>query len=363
MKRFLGCFLLFLLLAFSLQAAESVDFIKIMKQSNPEMKIRGRFYSNSPVLITDLSERFNGTSATEVAKAFIEKYNNLFLAESDMGYKLDKVAGGKDLRTVRFRYTYKGFDVFPAGIAVTVDGLGRVHKTSFVSLSPASLDTRVSFNREDAYYLVVNKYAPFSNIAGSKYTTSSVKEVVLLIGKKAFFAYEVKVASFASLTNVSYFIDAKTGKLLYKKNNVVNLNKAKVYYPNPGVDGKNPTVEVDIENLNPNVTDKTLTGTLIRSTNCYGKGEQKEWQIPQYQATMKFSICNIGPKATSDENGDFYFTPDDPVKCFEAEDSQACFESVMEDDFAEVMMYYHANKMYTYFKGKGFEKINTNSGL
>ncbi len=363
MKKISRFLILFLFIYVNLYAMQSEEVIQTMKKYNPDIKIDGKFANNSPILITGLNERFIGDSIVNVARSFIEKYKALFINMSDIDYVVDKVVSGKDLQTVRFNYTYKGYPVYPSGISVTIDNLGRVVKTSFVSLSFDKIDTKVSFNREDAFYLVVNKYASFNNILGSRYNSNSVREVVLLIGKRAFFAYEVRIASFASLTNISYFIDAKSGRLLFKKNNVFNLNKANVYNPNPGVDGTNPTVEVEIVNLDPNVTDKTLTGTLIRSTNCYGKGEQKEWPIPQYKATMRFSICNIGPKAVSDENGDFYFTPDDPVKCFNPDDSQACFESVMEDDFAEVMMYYHADKAYTYFKNKGFEKINTNSGL
>ncbi len=363
MKKILFLVSVLLFAASNLTASQFDELIGIMKQSNPDMKIKGRFMNNSPVLITDLGERFPVSSAFDAAKAFIGKYQNLFSVGGDVSLTFEKIVGGKGSQTVRFSYTYRGYPVYPAGIAVTADNSGKILKASFFNLSLKNIDTRVSFNREDAYYIVTNKYVPFNSLIGSKYSNNSVRELVLLIGNKAFFVYEVRVASFASLTNVSYFIDAKTGKLIFRKNNVVNLNKANVYNPNPGADGKSPTVEVDIVNLDPNVTDKTLTGTLIRSTNCYGKGEQKEWTIPQYQSTMRFTLCNIGPKAVSDENGDFYFTPDDPTKCFEAEDSQACFESIMEDDFAEVMMYYHADKMYTYFKGKGFEKVNTNSGL
>lgn len=361
-KIFLVIFIVLFSLS-SLSASEIAENITKLKQNNPDMKIKGRFGKNTPVLITDLSESFPMNSHFKSALAFIDKYKGLFISEKGLDIVFDKIVGSANHKTVRFNYSYNGFYVYPAGIAVTVDNYGKILKTSFFNLSIDGLDTRASFNREDAFYLVINKYAPFKNIVGAKYNSNSVREVVLLLGKSVFFTYEVRIASLVSLTNVSYFIDAKTGSLVFKKNNVFNLNKAYVYDPNPGVDGTLPTVEVDIINLDPNVTDKTLTGTLIRSTNCYGKGEQKEWSLPQYQATMRFSICNIGPKAKSDENGDFYFTPDDPVKCFNPEDSQECFESVMEDDFAEVMMYYHANKVYTYFKAKGFDKINTNSGL
>ncbi len=343
----------------------SYDFnteVTLLKQNNPDAKIISKLGQNTPALITSLSERVTSGSIQDAASNFIAKYSHLFSINNEIGFVFDKVINGKDEKTVRFNYIYKGYPVYPAGIAITLDN-NVVRKASFFRLSLENVDVRAAFNREDAYYLVTNKYASFNNLVGARYNPNSVREIVFLMGKRAFFAYEVKVASFASMTSVTYYIDAKSGKLLFKKNNVFTLNKANVYNPNPGVDGTNPTVEVDIENLDPTVTDKTLTGTLIRSTNCYGLGEQKEFPMPQYQTTMRFSICNISPKAKSDENGDFYFTPDDPTKCFNPEDSQACFESVMEDDFAEVMMYYHANKMYTYFKEKGFEKINTNSGL
>ncbi|GEM_PF-5717658 len=362
MKRLSFFILLSLFIPASLLAGHIEEYLKILKSYNPDMKITGTFKVNSPILITNLSERISGSSAIESARGFIKKYGSLFYLGDKIDLILDKEVGGKDLRTVRFKYTYNGYPVYPAGVAITVDSMGSIKKISFFDLSIGDLDTRAAFNREDAYYLVLNKYAPFTNIVGARYNDNSVREVVLLIGKQAFFVYEVKVASIASMTNTSYFIEARSGRLLFKRNNVFTLNRARIYDPNPGIDGKGELVEVEIVNLDPNVTDKTLTGTLIRGHNCYGKGEQKEWAIPQYQSTMKFSVCNVGPKAKSDENGDFYLTPDDPVKCFNPEDSQACFESVMEDDFAELMLYYHANKMYAYFKGRGFDIIKTNSG-
>lgn len=364
MKRSISYGIIFLLLPTFLLGSQVDDDLLLMKRYNPDMRlVPSSIHINKPALITNLIEKAGGDGVVTQAKNFIEKYRGLFSINGDISYKHDRVIGGRDVKTVRFIYTYKGYPIYPSGLAVSIDNKGYVRKVTFFKLSLSDLTTDASFNREDAYYLVVNKYADFRNVIGSRYTEDSVREVVLLMGNKAFFAYEVRVASFASLTNVSYFIDAKSGKLLFKKNNVVYLNKAKVYNPNPGVDGKNPLVEVDIVDLDPNVSDKTLTGTLIRSMNCYGKGEEREFSIPQYQATIRFYVCNIAPKAVSDENGDFYFTPDDPTKCFNPEDSQLCFESVMEDDFAEVMMYYHADKMYAYFKGMGFDKIITNSGL
>ncbi len=363
MKKFVFLFVLIISFTTFLNASGFQEKFSELKKFNPDAKITGKIINNSPILITGLKEKASYTREVNAAFDFIGKYSTLFSIDGDIGLRLDKVLNSRDQKTVRFIYTYKGYPIYPAGIAVTIDNNNFITKASFFKLSIDLLDTSVSFNREDAFYLVRNKYANYQEIVGSKFNSNSVREVVLLMGRKVFFAYEVRVASFASLSNTSYFIDARTGRLLFKKNNVVNLNKANVYNPNPGVDGKSPTVEVDITNLDENVTDKTLTGTLIRSTNCYGTGEQKEWTIPEYQSTMRFNICNIGPKAKSDENGDFFFTPDDPTKCFVPEDSQICFESVMEDDFAEVMMYYHANKMYTYFKDKGLEKIKTNSGL
>lgn len=347
-----------------LSAADYQASFSELKRNNPEVRIVGKMIDNAPVLITGLSELSMAPSVEKAARNFLERYSPVFSIYGDIDVRFDKVIGSKDQKVVRYSYTYRGYPVVPASISVTIDKNSVITKVNFFKLSFSNLSTSVSYNREDAYYLVTNKYAKFSEMVGARYNNDSVREVVLLIGGKAFFVYDVRIASFASLSNFSYFIDAKSGRLLLKKNNVFYLNKANVYDPNPGEDGKGSTVEVDIVNLDEAVTDKTLTGTLIRSTNCYGIGEQKEWTIPQYGATMRFRLCNIGPKAISDENGDFYFTPDDPAKCFEPnEDPQICFESVMEDDFAEVMMYYHANKMYTYFKNKGFDRIITNSGL
>lgn len=363
MKRLFYVVVLVVLFSTLLSAADYQASFSELKRYNPAAMIVGKMKDNAPILITGLSEVSMAPSVEKAARNFLEKYSPVFSIYGDIGVRFDKVIGSKDQKVVRYVYTYKGYPVFPTSISVTIDKNNVITKVNFFRLSFDDLSTSVSYNREDAYYLVTNKYAKFSEIVGARYNNDSVREVILLIGKEAFFAYEVRIASFASLSNFSYFIDAKNGRLLLKKNNVFYLNKANVYDPNPGEDGKGPTVEVDIVNLDEAVTDKTLTGTLIRSANCYGIGEQKEWTIPQYEATMRFNLCNIRPKAISDENGDFYFTPDDPAKCFEPEDSQICFESVMEDDFAEVMMYYHANKMYAYFKSKGFDKIITHSGL
>ncbi|MCX7944717.1 MAG: hypothetical protein N2746_09450 [Deltaproteobacteria bacterium] len=364
MKKIFWFLIVFSLFIVNLSAKDITWYLQLLRENNPDMEVKGVFSKNSYMLISNLSERFSSNSPIESTKYFLRRYGPLFSIEGDIDIILDKVLYDREgIKTIKFYYTYKGYPVYPATIIVTIENSKTISRVSFFNLSIQNISTSVSFNREDAFYLVLNKYVHPDQHIGTKFTDSSVREIVLLLGGSSFFTYEVRIASLVSFINTSYFIDAKTGRLLYKKSNIVYLNKARVYYPNPGVDGKNPTVEVDIENLDPNVSDKTLTGTLIRSNNCHGKGEEREFTLPQYQATMKFRICNIGPKAKSDENGDFYFTPDDPTKCFNPEDSQVCFESVMEDDFAEVMMYYHADKMYSYFKTMGFDKINTNSGL
>ena len=363
MKRIFGLILVMVFISASLFGGDlKTEFVKLQK-SNPNAKITGKIGINSPILITGLSERVYADSIDRAAIEFIGRYPGLFSINDSIGVVVDRIVGSVGSKTVRLNYTYRGIPIYPAGIALTIDSNKTVNKVTFFNLPSLSLDTKVSFNEMDAYYLVLNRDVSGYKSIGARYNKDSVRKVILLMGNKAFLAYEVKIASFATLTNMSYFVDARSGKLLFKKNNVFNLNKAKVYDPNPGVDGKGELVEVDITNLDPNVTDKTLTGTLIRSMNCYGKGDQKEWQLYQYQTTVRYYTCNVGPKAKSDDNGDFYITPDDPTKCFAPEDSQACFESVMEDDFAEIMMYYHANKMYTYYKGKGFDVIKTNSGL
>ena len=145
----------------------------------------------------------------------------------------------------------------------------------------------------------------------------------------------------AAISGFSYqpvvIVDARTGEVIVKYNAITSLNAAKVYASNPL---KSPAL-IDVT-LPVGAAETTLQNPFISSKNC----------IDTHKAVkvMGFDIhsCELLQTATPDANGDYLNAPGgdkDP-----------------EDSFSEISLFYHANRVYDFFKG--FDpKLDVNAGV
>ena len=128
-------------------------------------------------------------------------------------------------------------------------------------------------------------------------------------------------------------IDAHSGELLLNVNAVHFDRAATVHQLNP-VTTPIPQAVV-LEDLAPGA--KTLANERISVTNCIDKGTTSGGQFQVH-------ICESEQKALADASGDFPYTyPGD---------------TWAEDEYAEVIMFYHVSKAYSFMEGLGMPALN-----
>lgn len=135
-------------------------------------------------------------------------------------------------------------------------------------------------------------------------------------------------------------IDAKTGRILYVYNAIVELNQSQVFPSNPV---KSPDV-VDVT-LPVGAGQTVLQNELVQSLNCIDQKTVKDVNFMGFN--LQVHTCDLLQTAVADANGDFLIPP--------AADGDP------EDAFSEISMFYHANRAYELFRGWD-PNINVNGG-
>jgi hypothetical protein len=128
-------------------------------------------------------------------------------------------------------------------------------------------------------------------------------------------------------------IDAVDGRVLEARDMVVFMNQAKVYESNPIA---SPLITKTLE-MAPDGSGH-LQNPFIQSQNCVDNKSVKTLNVG---IDVTIHVCDLTQLATADTNGDFLYEPAD-----EATDPNS-----RRDTFAEVSMYHHASKVYSFFRG------------
>lgn len=123
-------------------------------------------------------------------------------------------------------------------------------------------------------------------------------------------------------------IDAHTGEILLRYNSIVTLNQANVYATNPT---KSPNIMQ--VTLPVGAGETTLKNELVESTNCVDK---KTTKTVDFGFPITVHVCELEHSEVADANGDFMLPfPGD---------------TVAEDPFSQVQMFYHVNRAYDFIK-------------
>lgn len=246
----------------------------------------------------------------------------LTLHASDLGVKDINLEPHRDLnnagyRHLRYAQTWQGLPVFDKRVAVRVDAAGRV-RTVMVDVARGLTASPVpGFGAAEA----IARVAALGLDRTNKNTEATLGIVPDSRGGKL--AWQVDVPTRAGMHR--YVIDAQTGGVI-KILTLAQHAKGKVY---PINNKTTPNVqEVELPNLTP-LTPQRLTG---RAGTVYGyvSGD------PSYDEPEDIQVEQ---KAVPDENGDFLYEPST---------SQPAFD----DSFAEVNLYYHLDRMDTWFREK-----------
>ncbi|MBI5528609.1 MAG: hypothetical protein HY897_19945 [Deltaproteobacteria bacterium] len=344
----------------------SVDgALRVFRAENPSARILRVAGNPVPHGIFDIRIKSGALSPETAARAFISKHAGIWTLEAN-GVTLET---SRVIRTgfghvVQFRPRYRGLDVVGGTLSVGLDRANNVISVTTGLRPLTEIDVRPGLNEFDAWRQALSFVDWTDRPVVKKFDPRGAKLVVFVTGGGPALAYEVSVSQPANMHRWKVYVDAGDGKFLFKRPNVVFLNQAKVYDPNPGFAMDAPLSDVTLGDFadNDHTIDKTLNGVRIITKNCAGSGAPKD--LFEFDGTLyRGPLCEMVFKTQADGNGDFLAQPLDPAECVNLaqtgtqEELDACFEKNAYDEYAEVAMYYHANKVYDYFRGMGFSEL------
>lgn len=275
---------------------------EVMLQGDAEtIRFAGRFASAAATPETELA-----------ALAFLEQWSDLFRIDPLTNLGPPTVTELSGLSYVRFDQTHEGIAVEGADVVVTVSDAGLVHQvssgyrqlTGFASAEPAMSDL-------DAVEIVTGEMDELTYTGQSRLVYLPAPDGISPL------AWVVRFRSHGGPEMPEVYVDAHTGRILWARDTNIYYQQAWVYDPNPSTAPDLLTVTL------PNLTsDANLVGTYARAWKCLpGSG----WDMCPDRERL----------ATPDGSGDYFFTPE---------------EGVTNDPFAEVMAYYHMDRINTHME-------------
>lgn len=252
--------------------------------------------------------------------------------------RVDRVQGGA---VIRYRQWHRGLPVFNGTAAVMVDDTGVVRSISASTWSVPPQDLTPTLDAAAAL-LAARAHAPVSGLArpaAPRLGLYGHPGGVRLV-------YRVDLpAVLALLSAPTIYLDAHDGRLVRRVSRIRFAKRAKAFLPNPVV---TPTAqEVQLSWLGDGAI--TLENARILSLNCIDNHNLTRVAFNQFAVDVH--LCDEIHKARADSRLDFLF---DPVA--EGTAPQA------EDEFAEVQMFYHANRIYDFYTSLGFSGLVPSTG-
>lgn len=246
-------------------------------------------------------------SPSDVARAFLREHGAAFGIGGSVEVALESERVVAAIGFVRLRRIVSGEPVMGESMVVRVLPGGIVdHVTARLSDAPVERVAR-TIELADA--------ATRAMVAARRTEVESSRPVRVLREGRIVPAWEVVVAGRSIMEDrYAVYVDARDGAPLGGRFMTLHAT-GRVYDPNPVV-AEMMTSEPELTHL---TSREHLTGRYIRAQNCVSRtGECAEMQV-----------------ATADVDGNFLYDPVDPS---------------FDDPFAEVMAYYHGNRVAAYFR-------------
>jgi len=278
--------------------------------------------SASPQLVT-LSGRFTANATTLDAKAQEVVRKALPVAASAELPQLRTVKLSTGERVVKMAQHHRGIPVVQRGVSVTFakDGTARYIASKLEQDLPA--DTTPAISKIKA------------GDAAKALTGLSVRgdATVLTIWPTADGNKLAWAVAPTPIPGTPYMpvvvVDAKTGEVLLHYNAVRHLNEAKMYPSNPV---KSPDL-VDIVVPVAEDTD-ILENDLVAAKNCIDNKTVKNINMGGF--SLDVHVCDLEHTAVRLVDGSFNYEPDP--------------DKAPEDEFAELSIFWHANRAYEFFR-------------
>ncbi len=242
----------------------------------------------------------------------------------------------------RFAQTHMGVPVYARGAGLAVDRQGKVIlATARVETDlPASVSP--SLGAADAASIA-------TNLTGVPASEDDAHLMIVAIPGGARLAWMVQAPPLLpSLEAPLVTVDAQTGRVLGAVNATRFENQAKVYRTNPVVDNGTTSVVT----LPVGASQSVPANDDIVSYNCVDNGTVKT--VTTSHGTRDIHICDLLQAAPDSTSGDY-------TQYGPAPDDQGG------DYFAELQIFYHANKAFDYFRGfdgnSGFKLADVDTPL
>jgi hypothetical protein len=346
--------------------------LKAVLAKNPGARVVRNAGNPVPSGLFGLAEPSGTTDPESAARAFMSRHAALYSMDNP-GIALQtrnilRIGYGY---VVQFSTLYQGFEILGGGVSVTVDFRGRI-KSVTTSLKPFSaVSLRPGINAADAFLAAVHGMDPDDRmITRAAGAADHVRLVILPLPKGPALAYEVVISKISDMTVWKRYVSAFTGRVLFTRPVVKNMNQAKAYDPTPGYSMANQPATVTLTDMKDmtHATDKTMAGVRVDVKNCAGSDAPRLIFI---DSGTEFwgPVCDWVYKAQADPSGDFIYDPLDPSECPNITGSgnvdsnpalRACFEKNMRDEFAETHTFFHVNRIYNLFRSYGFTELKTN---
>jgi len=267
--------------------------------------------------------RLPSTSSVEVARQFLESQAKL---PAHVVLVPERTVSLQRTTIHRFVQKHLGVPVYARGGGIAVDDHGRVVLAT--SHTEQNLPSTVIPAIDAATAAVIA-----TDFARAPAAHGHARLMIVPGAREARLAWMVWAPAmlpepYAPVTT----IDAQTGKVLASVNAARFKNAAKVYLTNP-VEDNGVTSTAILPVSDPNTTPDNAD---IASFNCVDNGTVKEFQTSK--GIRYVHMCDLEKNAVAEPNtGDF--TQYEPAA-----------DDVWGDPFAEVQIFYHANKAFDFFR-------------
>lgn len=286
----------------------ALGFVHVASASPQHVTLTGRFPTNA----TTLEAKARDVLVKALPSAATAELPQL---------RTVKLSSGE--RVVKMAQHHRGIPVVQRGVAVTIakDGVARQIASKLeqdlpADTTPAVTKAKAAQAAKERTGLSVEADAPVLTI----WPTADGNKLAWAVAP-------------TPLPGVPYapvvVVDAKTGEVLLHYNAVRHLSEAKMY-------PSNPVASPDLVDITVPVADDSdvLENDLVVAKNCIDNKTVKKINMGGF--SLDVHICDLEHTAVRLEDGSFNYEP--------AEDTAP------EDEFAELSIFWHANRAYEYFR-------------
>jgi hypothetical protein len=361
-----------------LRASARVELEQIARSSGVTPQVVSVRMNGAPSMVIGKLCAKSPAKAVDIARGFVAAHPALFQSGLSQVEVLNQQVHAMG-RTVRLQQLHRGVPVVGAHAALLVDHDGVVRTVSNGFIELGELDTTARIADIDAADTALEASTWFvpSNLEGF-YSRLVVLPVHSTFGVLAWELHFGQIPGL--LSNLWFYVDAKTGALISQQNRVQNY-RGLAFETNPGPANKRESpiqvplavpqggVDYTVGDYDPAIVEQIKTACdypntneakpdcpegdaiwlrhpLHMARNCVDYHELvdldlKEMEIPGLES-IQVHFCSEVQTAHADENGDFFFS--------DWRDGDGNFYDLNPvDKFAEVQMFYHVETIYDYF--------------